>query len=284
MRRVIILVLVFAFVVSFFSCSKKTTSPVEQPKRWEPTDPPQGGSGLQIYYLMGFFPDDYPGIPFQLPLDGFLRTAFAKVMRGNTDVTGLHIYFKEQGGDSAFLKCFTDLDSFYLPTMALPYYPFEILYPFQIGKTYSIKFKTNEGEANGSVVMPYIDMTYPSASDTVISLSSINSAGHLRLRWSTNYGSVSTTPALALIQITGSTVFGPVPVPLPHAVNQIDIPAALFNTGNMTVYIQALNLDTVSGNILLYDTIILPGNIDTIIGNYCFPAATYVSYRKIRIN
>ncbi|MBN1151073.1 hypothetical protein JXA84_07645 [candidate division WOR-3 bacterium] len=284
MRLFLTISLASLLVFSFTFCSKSTTNPVEEPKRWEPTDPAQGGTGLQIYYLMGYFPDEYPGLPYQLPVSGNLRTAFSKVMRGNADVNGLHIYFKQSGGDSVFLKCFTDLDSFYLPTMALPLYPPDILYPFEIGQTYSIKFKTDQGEANGSVVMPYIDMSYPSASDTVISLSSIQNAGKLTLRWTTNYGTITTRPALGIVQITGSSVFGPLPIPLPYAVNQVDIPANFFNTGNMTVYVQALNLDTVSGNILLYDTIILPGNIDTIIGNYTFPAATYVSYRKIRIN
>ncbi len=284
MRVFAVTIILAVLALSFASCSKKPTSPVPEPKRWEPTDPAQGGSGLQIYFLMGFFPSDLPGIPYQLPMNDFLRTALSKVMRGNSDVTGLHIYFKEQGGDSAFLKCFTDLDSFYFPTMALPAYPPDIAYPFIIGKTYSLLFKTNEGTATGSLSMPYIDLTYPSASDTVISLASINNAGYLRLRWTTTHESNVIRASLAVIQITGSSVFGPIPVPRPDTFNQIDIPANYFNTGAMTIYFQAVNFDTVSGNILLYDTIIAPGNIDTLIGNYCFPTATYVSYRTIRIN
>lgn len=274
MKKYFSLIVVLILLFSIFSCSKKATDP-EPPHRWYPTDPAQGGDSLDFQVILGTFPVDMPNIPFPIPLSGNITTMIAKIMKNNSPISGVHVLIKGSLGDSVFLKEFSDLDHLYFPTMALPLYPPEYDYPLSSGSNYSVKVTTDLGSASGTVLMPYIGLTYPGTGDTVINLASVGDT--LWLRWTTNGINV----AAAVLQITGDFAFGPIPIPVPDVITTLPIPTAFLSTGNVTFYFSAVNMDTIQGSILRYDTI--PTFIgDTLIGNYCFPTALYTVKRQIR--
>ncbi|KQC12359.1 MAG: hypothetical protein APR63_11305 [Desulfuromonas sp. SDB] len=271
MRKLTLTMIISSILIFIAACSNKTTNPVEQPHRWYPTDPPQGGTNIDFQIILGSFPVDLPCLPFDIPYNGSLQTMIAKILKNNSPVSGVHVLVKGQAGDSVFLKEFSDLDHLYFPTLALPAFPPEYDYPFTTGNGYAVTVTTDAGSAAGSVIMPYVDLTYPANGATI----DISSTDTVWFRWTTvNQANVNVDVAAAILEITGDFTFGPLPIPLPDTFTSIPIPTVLLSTGNVTVYFSAVNMDTLQGSILRYDTIVTAIG-DTLIGNYCFPTAFY---------
>lgn len=280
MKKIFFLLVV---VLTIYSCSKTSTNPVEDPKRWVPSEQPAGGKNLEINFIMGSFPFDLPSLPFSIPASGDLRTIVTQVLKSGSSVDGVYIIVKSENGDSVFLKKTSDLNNLYLPTAALPLYPPDLFYPIEVGKRYSIRIQTDSGQATGSVLMPYIECTQPANND-ILYRDTILANHSIDFSWSTTNQGSPIDVNLALLQLTGAINWGPIPIPLPDTFTHMTLPIldTLVNTGTVEIYMQAVNLDTINGDILKNDTFILPWG-DTMIGSYTFPMATYVSKRTITI-